>query len=48
MFYSNGDSYEGFWHKGKKNGQGTYFYRTGTIYQGTFLKGKKHGKGILK
>ncbi len=39
----NGDSYEGLFHKDKKEGQGVYYWADGRILKGTFKKGHAEG-----
>eukprot|EP00960_Hanusia_phi_P040576 754532-Hanusia_phi.AAC.6 len=46
MVYANGDVYDGFWHDGKREGEGSYFsLATESEYLGEFKKGKRHGYG---
>lgn len=42
--------YDGYFHQGKKEGQGTYKYYNGDIYIGEWVSDKKegHGKYIYK
>ncbi|KAL3681490.1 hypothetical protein R1sor_024446 [Riccia sorocarpa] len=39
--YPNGDTYQGNYENGKKNGQGKY-----TFARGAWFRGKKHGQGV--
>ena len=48
MFYAHGDSYEGSWERGKRNGFGVYVFNFGTVYRGHFLNGKKNGMGTVE
>lgn len=44
--YTNGDTYEGIYENGVRNGPGTYFYRsTRDTFKGTFAENKKVGMG---
>ncbi|GAB4844887.1 hypothetical protein Ancab_038278 [Ancistrocladus abbreviatus] len=45
-FYSNGDFYEGEFHKGKCNGSGVYTYFVNGRYEGDWVDGKYDGYGI--
>ncbi|CAM8938546.1 hypothetical protein QQ045_013644 [Rhodiola kirilowii] len=45
-FYSNGDCYEGDFHKGKCNGSGVYNYYVNGRYEGDWVDGKYDGFGI--
>lgn len=44
--YSNGDFYEGEFHKGKSNGSGVYNYFVNGRYEGDWVDGKYDGYGI--
>lgn len=47
--YPNGDTYEGVYLNGMKNGEGTYIYNEQkTVYCGNWKDGKKDGKGKFK
>ena len=47
--YSNGDTYQGQWVEGKKQGIGTYFYNYFRAqYHGDWFNDEKNGFGILK
>ncbi|XP_047953906.1 phosphatidylinositol 4-phosphate 5-kinase 1-like [Salvia hispanica] len=45
-FYSNGDFYEGEFHKGTCNGSGVYNYFVNGRYEGDWIDGKYDGYGI--
>ncbi|KAM5564182.1 phosphatidylinositol 4-phosphate 5-kinase 4-like [Rosa sericea] len=45
-FYSNGDFYEGEFHKGKGNGSGVYNYFVNGRYEGDWIDAKYDGYGI--
>ncbi|KAG8633088.1 phosphatidylinositol 4-phosphate 5-kinase 3 [Manihot esculenta] len=45
-FYSNGDFYEGEFHKGKCNGSGVYNYFVNGRYEGDWIDGRYDGYGI--
>ncbi|CAH9080653.1 unnamed protein product [Cuscuta europaea] len=45
-FYSNGDLYEGEFHKGRCNGSGVYSYMGSGRYEGDWVDGKYDGYGI--
>ncbi|GMY06803.1 MORN repeat-containing protein 1-like [Fagus crenata] len=45
-FYSNGDFYEGEFHKGKCNGSGVYNYFVSGRYEGDWIEGRYDGCGI--
>ncbi|KAK4387315.1 hypothetical protein Sango_2338100 [Sesamum angolense] len=45
-FYSNGDFYEGEFHKGKSNGSGVYNYMVNGRYEGDWIDGRYDGYGI--
>ncbi|GER49197.1 phosphatidylinositol-4-phosphate 5-kinase family protein [Striga asiatica] len=45
-FYSNGDFYEGEFHKGRCNGSGVYNYFVNGRYEGDWVDGKYDGYGI--
>lgn len=42
--YKNGDTYEGFFVNGKREGKGVYIYQNGDKYEGEFKRGKKKEK----
>ena len=41
--YADGESYDGDWIEGKKEGLGTYRWADGSIYVGELKNDKKHG-----
>ena len=43
--YSTGDSYEGYWENGKKNGNGLYRFRAGGSFLGSFIDDVPSGNG---
>ena len=45
LFYEDGRTYEGEYHKDQKHGWGVYTWNTGKKYEGPWLVGKQHGKG---
>lgn len=45
-FYSNGDFYEGEFHKGKCNGSGVYNYFVNGRYEGYWVEGRYDGYGV--
>ncbi|KAA8538504.1 hypothetical protein F0562_028125 [Nyssa sinensis] len=45
-FYSNGDFYEGEFHKGRCNGSGVYSYFVNGRYEGDWIDGRYDGYGI--
>ncbi|XP_077250089.1 uncharacterized protein LOC143889680 [Tasmannia lanceolata] len=45
-FYSNGDFYEGEFHKGVCNGSGAYTYFVNGRYEGDWIDGKYDGYGV--
>ncbi|KAK6277355.1 hypothetical protein POUND7_017678 [Theobroma cacao] len=45
-FYSNGDFYEGEFHKGKCNGSGVYNYFVKGRYEGDWVEGRYDGYGV--
>ncbi|CAL0315503.1 unnamed protein product [Lupinus luteus] len=45
-FYSNGDFYEGEFHRGKCSGSGVYHYSVSGRYEGDWVDGKYDGYGI--
>ncbi|XP_030514135.2 uncharacterized protein LOC115727951 [Rhodamnia argentea] len=44
--YSNGDVYEGEFHKGKCSGSGVYYYCMSGRYEGDWVDGKYDGHGV--
>ncbi len=44
--WENGDTYEGYWKKNKRTGQGKYIWATGETYTGEFKDDKRNGQGI--
>ncbi|CAK9150926.1 unnamed protein product [Ilex paraguariensis] len=46
VFYSNGDFYEGEFHKGRRNGSGVYNYFVSGKYEGDWIDGGYDGFGI--
>ncbi|XP_057532329.1 uncharacterized protein LOC130810332 [Amaranthus tricolor] len=44
--YSNGDVYEGEFHKGKCSGSGVYYYYMSGRYEGDWVDGKYDGHGV--
>lgn len=44
--YSNGDVYEGEFHKGKCSGSGIYYYYMSGRYEGEWIDGKYDGYGV--
>ncbi|KAK7282741.1 hypothetical protein RIF29_11761 [Crotalaria pallida] len=45
-FYSNGDFYEGEFHRGRSNGSGVYNYFVNGRYEGEWVDGRYDGYGI--
>ena len=46
MLYDTGDSYQGFWKKGVREGEGAFFWAdTGSLYQGEWKGGERNGRG---
>jgi len=45
MKWKNGDSYDGEWKNGKKNGYGVYVSEDGQIYEGYWVDNRKEGQG---
>ncbi|PON59837.1 MORN motif [Parasponia andersonii] len=45
-FYSNGDFYEGEFHKGRSNGSGVYNFFVNGRYEGDWIDGRYDGYGI--
>ncbi|KAG2318672.1 hypothetical protein Bca4012_055134 [Brassica carinata] len=45
-FYSNGDFYEGEFHRGKCSGSGVYYYYVRGRYEGDWVDGRYDGHGI--
>ena len=45
--YPNGDTYEGEFADGKRNGKGVYHYANGEEYNGDWVDDEKNGKGSL-
>lgn len=45
-FYSNGDFYEGEFHRGRSNGSGVYNYFVNGRYEGDWVDGRYDGYGI--
>ncbi|KHN36472.1 Radial spoke head 1 like [Glycine soja] len=45
-FYSNGDFYEGVFHKGRSNGSGVYHYFVNGRYEGDWVDGRYDGYEI--
>ena len=45
VFFTNGERYEGYFHKNKMDGFGTYYFPSGNSFTGTFSKGKFNGTG---
>lgn len=43
--YYSGDTYEGYWQKSKRHGQGLYKYKYGGIYLGDFCEDHTYGEG---
>ncbi|XP_028772869.1 uncharacterized protein LOC114730019 [Neltuma alba] len=46
QIYSNGDVYEGEFHKGKCSGMGVYHYHLSGRYEGEWIDGKYDGYGV--
>ncbi|KAJ4879626.1 histone H3 K4-specific methyltransferase SET7/9 family protein [Raphanus sativus] len=46
QFYSNGDFYEGEFHRGRCNGNGVYYYFVRGRYEGDWVDGRYEGHGI--
>ena len=46
--FSNGDSYEGGYLKGKFEGQGQYTWKDGSFYKGEFSQGFREGHGVWR
>ena len=42
-----GDTFEGIWKDGKKNGHGKYIYTDGEKYESEFKDDKQNGHGTL-
>ncbi|KAJ3322018.1 hypothetical protein HDV06_003618 [Boothiomyces sp. JEL0866] len=45
--FPNGDTYEGSYANGKRNGQGVYKWKAGHRYKGQFLDNVRHGTGYF-
>ena len=45
--YPNGDTYEGEYDKGKRQGYGVYSFSDGERYEGQWYQDQQHGKGIF-
>ena len=43
MTYPDGNSYDGDWVEGKKEGFGTYRWANGQVYVGEYKNNKQHG-----
>ncbi|XP_066563195.1 radial spoke head 1 homolog isoform X2 [Amia ocellicauda] len=43
----NGDTFQGQYENGKRNGQGTYRFKSGARYTGEYYMNKKHGQGTF-
>ncbi|ESQ27355.1 hypothetical protein EUTSA_v10018575mg [Eutrema salsugineum] len=46
QFFSNGDFYEGEFHRGRCNGSGVYYYFVNGRYEGDWINGRYDGYGI--
>ncbi|KAF8822625.1 putative Radial spoke head 1-like protein [Cardiosporidium cionae] len=46
--FLNGDSYEGSFANGKRDGNGKYWFKSGGYYEGHYNQGQRSGIGILK
>lgn len=44
--FSNGDVYDGEWHKGHKHGKGIYTSSSGHVYEGDYVNDYRHGWGV--
>ena len=43
----DGDSYEGEFREGARNGRGVYRWADGSAHDGTWREGEPHGYGVL-
>ena len=48
MVFTNGDSYDGEWSGGNKNGRGIYNFANGDSYEGYIENEKRSGRGIYR
>lgn len=46
MILANGDTYEGSWKEGKKEGTGVYTWQEGGVWEGKFMAGRRTGTGV--
>jgi len=46
-FLATGDTYEGQWIKGIREGKGKFIWKDGKVYDGDYSNNKKHGFGTL-
>lgn len=46
--FTNGDSYRGYYEKGKPHGRGEYTWRNVAVYRGEFKQGLREGEGVWK
>jgi hypothetical protein len=44
--WQNGDSWDGHWNDGNRNGTGTKTYANGAKFTGVWIDGKREGIGI--
>jgi len=46
--HPDGDSYDGDWKDGKKDGRGAYKFADGSSYEGEFKDNQREGRGVFK
>lgn len=46
--YPNGDSYNGGYEAGQRDGKGVYRFKSGAFYDGSYAKNLKDGHGLMK
>ncbi|OSM06147.1 MORN repeat-containing protein [Magnetofaba australis] len=45
--FANGNVYRGYYHKGRKHGQGLFIWRDGRRYEGEWRNGRMNGVGVM-
>lgn len=46
--YPNGDTYDGMYKNGQREGEGRYTFARGGWYSGSWVAGRKHGTGTMR
>ncbi|KAJ1428837.1 hypothetical protein B484DRAFT_329335 [Ochromonadaceae sp. CCMP2298] len=46
--YKSGETYDGDWVRGRRQGLGMFVHSSGDVYEGEFQQDKEYGEGVLE